>query len=123
MPTLVRMFDWFHLHNHIKLIKTSDMSGIGSTKIGFIENYDERSLAFLQLGEDCFLKITPDTDFGNNDADIGPIKNLLGFLHPHFTQGTDIIDAGGIDEQHRPDGQHFHRFFHRIGGGSSHRWW
>ena len=43
-------------------------------------------------------------------------KTCRVFCIRSLAQRSFVVDAGRIDEQHRPDGQDFHRLFYRVGG-------
>ena len=95
--------------------------GLRLGEIRLVEDDDGRDLSFAQLAEDAFFELAPAARGGDNQAQVGAVEDLPGLLHPQFAQRPFVVDAGRIDEQHRPDGQDFHRLFHRVGGRAGDR--
>jgi len=58
-------------------------------------------------------------------VEVGPnVHQPYGILHGGVSallaEGANVIDAGGVDEEHWADGQQFHRFLDRVGGCAGH---
>jgi len=85
--------------------------------IAFVEDNNHVDLPASQLLDDSFLEITPHRRLGNNHTQIRPVKHLPRLVHAQLAQGSHVINAGRINEEHRPQRQQLHGFLDRIGRG------
>ena len=51
----------------------------------------------------------------HENAHVGAVEHLPGLLDPLLAQRADVVDAGRVDEQHRPERQQLHRLLDRVG--------
>jgi hypothetical protein len=77
-----------------------------------------RGFAGLQFGQERFFEFAPFALRAYHNSEIGALDDRSGFCHAHFSQCAAIVDAAGVDEQDRPDGEQFHGFFDGIGSRS-----
>ena len=51
-------------------------------------------------------------------TDVCPSQYLAGFRHAHLAQTADVVNAGGVNDDHGPEGQELHGLGHGVGGGA-----
>ena len=101
-------------------IELLDDSQRRAGQVGLVEDHDGGNLPALQLVEHGLLERSPLAGVDDHSPRSVRSKTWRVFSHALFAQGADVVDAGGVDEEHRPQRQQFHRLFHRIGGGAGH---
>ena len=92
----------------------------GRAEIRLVEDHDGRDLPRLQLAEDRLLERPPRPGVDDQQPEVGAVEDLPRLLHAFFAQRPDVVDAGRVDEEHRPQRQHLHRLFHRVGRRAGH---
>ena len=54
----------------------------------------------------------------HDEGDIRLFQHIFGPAHPFRAQFAFVVQAGGVDEHHRAQGQNFHGFHHGVGGSA-----
>ena len=73
-----------------------------------------------EFGQKLLLEIGPHAGLGNEHADIGARDGLARLLDALRAERANVIHAGRVHKEHRPDGKQFHRLLDRIGGCARH---
>ena len=89
-------------------------------QVGLVEDHNGRYAAARKRVEDGLLERAPLPGIDDDQPQVGAVEDLAGLPHPLLPQGTHVVDAGGVDEEHRSQRQQFHGLFHGIGGGAGH---
>ena len=93
----------------------------GRARSALVEDHDLWDMPLSQFAQDAIPRTSPQSPARHDqDAHVGPIEDLPRLLDAQFAQRAHVVDAGGVNEQHRPDGQQLHRLLDRVGGRSRH---
>ncbi len=101
---------------HLHLVEPGGEFGVRAGEVYLVEDNDDRRPALTQLIEQLLLECSPCAGLGHEHAEVGAVDDLARALNAHFAKGAHIVDAGRVDEEHRPERQQFHGFFHGVGG-------
>ena len=84
--------------------------------IPLVEGHKDRYLTTLQVRQESPVSIAQPGLVGDEEGDVRPPENLETPLDPLRPQGGEIVQAGGVHEGHRSQGEKFIALVHRIGG-------
>ena len=82
-----------------------------------------RTIPGMMLSENSELVAVMDTNFEsvfgkNYERQIDLSQGLHGLAHTQCPEVAFVVDAGGVNPNHRPHTLDFHRLTHRVGGGA-----
>ena len=86
-------------------------------EIDFIVAHEIRQLAAVEFIQQAFIcRGQSDGTVHYKHGDIGLAQYLASALHAQLAQSAFIIEAGGVDDNDRPQRQQLHCLLHRVGG-------
>ena len=94
--------------------------GVRLGQIAFVERHDHRQPHPGQLIHQGLLVLVPGSGFAHQHRHVEAAQQGPGLSHPQIAQFAGIVEAGGIEQDHRTDRQQFHGLLHGIGGGAGH---
>ncbi len=89
----------------------------GGAMIRLVEDGDHGDCPSAERAQQFLLELPPGP-IGDDDAQVRAVERRAGSLHAQFPEVSHVIDACGIDEEDRAQGEQFHRLLDRIGGRS-----
>jgi hypothetical protein len=87
-----------------------------AAEVALVEDDDDRCLALEELLEDAVLVFAPAAGLGDEHAEVGAVEHLGGLPGAQLAEHADVVDAGGVDEEHGAERQQFHRLLDRVRG-------
>ena len=88
-------------------------------QVAFVQRHDVGRLPLPENGaERLVLRLHAQRRVHHQHGDIGFRQHLSGAPDAHFAQLALVVQAGGVDNDHRPQRQKLHGLVHRVGGGA-----
>ena len=90
-------------------------------QVGLVENHEIRDLLFDKKGDQLLIAcLSSLLRVHHQHGNVRAVEHLPGLLHPQRAQLALVVEARGVDDHDRPQGQQLHGLAHRVGGGALH---
>ena len=93
--------------------------GGGGRGVAAVDDGEGADLPFPSGGEEFFLGFAPDAGGGDDHQHVGAVDRREGAFEPFGAERGTVVGTGGVEPQHRTEGQEFHRLFDDVGGGAA----